>query len=205
MKNYLSLTWVALLILCSCHKEITTPAGSTTGDTEKDSVVVVPDFVEYSIYKGQQYCDKSTYKPIDLTELKFVVKFDSTAIYSNVNPVNQTDINKLYGFSDNNATHQEFSARFGWRWSDKALWLFAYIYNNGVRYSKKLGSVAIGSENYCSIKVKDSTYIFTLNNIVDTLERKSTTEHAEGYQLYPYFGGDETAPHDIHIWIKDVL
>jgi hypothetical protein len=25
---------------------------------------------------------------------------------------------------------------------------------------------------------------------------------AEGYKLWPYFGGNETAPHDIYIWMK---
>jgi len=34
------------------------------------------------------------------------------------------------------------------------------------------------------------------------MPRESTTTMAEGYQLYPYFGGDETAPHDIFIWIE---
>jgi hypothetical protein len=199
MKNYLTPTWIILLFLCSCYKEKTT----APDNTNKNPVNVAPEFVKYTIYKGEQYCDKSTYKAVDYTELKFIVKFDSSAVYSNTDPSNQLDINKLYGFSDNNSLHQEFSARFGWRWSDGALWLFAYTYNDGVRYSKKLGSIAIGAENHCSIKAKDSSYIFILNDKADTLERKSTTPQIEGYQLYPYFGGDETAPHDIHIWIKD--
>ncbi|MGI8584586.1 MAG: hypothetical protein ACR2KX_20545 [Chitinophagaceae bacterium] len=79
--------------------------------------------------------------------MNFIAKFDSTAIYSNVNPDNRLYINKLYGFSDNNPTHQQFSARFGWRWSDNALRLFGYVYNDGVR--KELGTVAIGTENNC--------------------------------------------------------
>lgn len=119
-------------------------------------------------------------------------------------PVNQLDINKLYGFSDNNAVHQQFSARFGWRWSDSALYLFGYTYNNGIRAYKKLGSVKIGTENFCSIKVDSTSYIFTLNDAVDSMERKSSTPDAVGYQLYPYFGGDELAPHDINIWIKQI-
>src|SRR5690554_6451023 len=34
--------------------------------------------------------------------LSFIVKFDSTAIYTNELPENQADINKLYGFTDCN-------------------------------------------------------------------------------------------------------
>ena len=135
--------------------------------------------------------------------MNFIAKFDSTAIYSNVNPDNRLDINKLYGFSDNNSTHQQFSARFGWRWSDNALRLFGYVYNDGVRSSKELGTVAIGTENNCSIKVTEKHYVFSLNGFTDSLLRTSTTVKANGFKLYPYFGGDETAPHNIYIWIKE--
>lgn len=161
-------------------------------------------FVDYTIYKGQQYCDKSSYVPIQYVELTFIVKFDSSAIYTSVNPVNQYDINKLYGFSDNNADHHQFSARFGWSWTDNKLWLYGYTYNNGINYSKKLGIIKTGTENYCSIKITPNFYVFTLNDALDSMERKSTTAEAVGYKLYPYFGGDETAPHDIHILIKDL-
>ena len=38
----------------------------------------------------------------------------------------------------------------------------------------------------------------------DSLPRTSATSKAEGYKLYPYFGGDESAPHDIFIYIKEL-
>lgn len=161
-------------------------------------------FTKYTIRQGQQYCDQNGYATTSYSELKFIAKFDSTAIYKTINPDNQLDINKLYGFSDNNSTHQQFSARFGWGWSNNALRLYGYVYNNGVRNSKELGVVAIGAENNCSIKVTTTSYIFTLNNAVDSLPRTSTTIKATGYKLYPYFGGDETAPHNIAIWIKEL-
>lgn len=161
-------------------------------------------FTLYSIKKGQQYCDQSTFFPVEYAELKFVVKFDSSAIYNSIDANNQYDINKLYGFSDNDSLHQVYSARFGWRWSDKALRIFAYVYNKGVRNSKELGTVAIGAENDCSIKVTGGHYIFSLNNHSDTLLRSATTHKGRGYRLYPYFGGDELAPHDITILIKEI-
>ncbi len=85
-----------------------------------------------------------------------------------------------------------------------ALHLFGYIYNNGVRSSKELGKVAIGTENSCSIRVSDSSYVFTLNGNSQTMRRASKTVKAEGYKLFPYFGGDELAPHTIRIWIKEL-
>jgi hypothetical protein len=161
-------------------------------------------FVKYTIKKGQQYCDMNTMAKVEYEELKFKVKFDSSAIYTTISVENQWDINKLFGFSDNNKYHHEFSARFGWNWSRNGLTLFAYTYNNSVRESKSLGTVAIGQEHNCSIKVTADKYIFTLNGKVETMPRTSTTTKAVGYKLYPYFGGDELAPHDVSIWISEI-
>lgn len=161
-------------------------------------------FAKYTIQKGNQYCDGNAYKAVETNEMSFVVKFDSSAIYETQSAENQYDINKLYGFSDNNADHHQYSARFGWRWSGGALCLFAYIYNNAVVTSKELATVNIGAEINCSIKVTPTNYLFTVNSVTTQLPRMAATEKAKGYQLYPYFGGDEVAPHQINIWIKDV-
>ncbi len=199
MKNIFWLPGMCLLFLSACKKEA--PSITVIKNTEQD---LSQNYILYTITKGSQYCDKNFYTPVGYAELKFNVKFDSSAIYVTQNPANQIDINKLYGFSDNNADHHSFSARFGWRWNNNALRLFGYIYNDGIRSFKELGVVNIGEENYCSIKIKDSIYIFNLNNKADTLPRKSTTQNAIGYRLYPYFGGDETAPHNINIRIKEL-
>lgn len=195
MKKIISLLGI-VLIMFSCKKETASILKNSHG-------VTTTQFTKYTIRQGQNYCDGNSYVPTNYSELSFTAKFDSTAIYSNVIPDNQLDINKLYGFADNNSTHQQFSARFGWRWSDNALRLFGYVYNDGIRSSKELGIVSIGAENNCSIKVNPSSYIFSLNGKVDSLPRTSTTAKAVGYKLYPYFGGDETAPHNIYIWIRE--
>jgi hypothetical protein len=196
--RYIFFGSILLFSLLSCDKSqeaivtINHPAVST------------PQFIKYSIRAGQQYCDQSVYKQTNYTELKFIVKFDSTAIYQTIAADNQYDVNKLFGFSDNNDEHHHFSARFGWRWSNGALRLFAYIYNNGVMSFEELGTISIGTEHTCSIKLTAAYYIFTINNTSKNMPRASTTASAVGYQLYPYFGGDETAPHDINIWIKQL-
>jgi len=159
-------------------------------------------FTKYTIRKGQQYSDRSTLKFVETAQMKFIVKFDSSAIYQSISSENQFDINKLYGFSDNNAGHHQYSARFGWRWSGNALRLFAYVYNAGAVLSRELATVAIGTETNCSIEVSNSSYLFTINGITERIPRMATTPRAKGYQLYPYFGGDEAAPHDITIWIR---
>jgi hypothetical protein len=98
-----------IFVVSSCQKELdlvevqqpTPPPATNDG------------WIDYNIAKGEQYCDKNTYKPVSLTEMKFMVKFDSSAVYQTVDPDNQGDINKLYGFSDNNQDHHTNSARIG--------------------------------------------------------------------------------------------
>jgi hypothetical protein len=195
MKNFLTGT-VLLISLASCHK--------TRVDLGQKGHNASPQFTKYTIASGQQYCDQNDFKQTNYNELKFVVKFDSTAIYQTLSANNQNDINKLYGFSDNNADHHQFSARIGWRWSDGALRLFGYIYNNSIMSFEELGKIGIGEEHTCSIKITATQYIFTLNNVSKSMPRTSLTSTAIGYKLYPYFGGDESAPHTIYIWIKEL-
>jgi hypothetical protein len=187
----------AAFLLASCSKMTEAIVDKATSTSPSGQ------FIKYTIEKGNQYCNNNGLKAIEITEMKFSVRFDSTAIYETVLPENQYDINKLYGFSDNNADHHQYSARFGWRWSGKALRLFAYIYNEGSVLSKELTTIAIGAETNCSIKVTSTNYLFSVNGITTQLPRMADTEKAKGYQLYPYFGGDEVAPHQINIWIKN--
>jgi hypothetical protein len=202
MKNNLFILSIAMLIFSSCSKQI--EKGENDTSTKKGAETVSKNYIQYTIPKGEQYCDKSIFVPVKCSQLSFKVKFDSSAIYKTSSETNQTDINKLYGFSDNNAAHHEYSARFGWRWSDNALRLFAYDYNNSVMSFKELGTVQIGAENTCSINVSGNEYIFSLNGAETKMPRASTTILAEGYKLFPYFGGNESAPHTISIWIEEL-
>lgn len=194
---------LCFIVLTSCKKDVSVSSNERINNLTPVPVVT-SEFGKYTILKSNHYCDSSRFIPTEISEMKFLVKFDSSAIYTSVLPENQYDINKLYGFSDNGGDHHAFSARFGWRWSDKALRLFGYIYNNNFVQYKELGVISIASENKCSIKVTDSTYIFSLNSITTSMPRKSTTAKAVGYKLFPYFGGDEIAPHDVFIYIKDL-
>jgi hypothetical protein len=184
-----------LFALTSCTKAV---------DAIKDRMGKTPTdvYVDHLIAKGEHSSNQNGYKPISNSELNFTVKFDNSAVYQTASVANQGDINKLYGFADNNEAHHINSARIGWRWYDNQLQLFAYVYNNTVMQEKFISAVPIGEEVNCSIRVAGAAYNFTVNDTVITLPRAAITPQAEGYLLYPYFGGDETAPHDIHILIK---
>jgi hypothetical protein len=161
-------------------------------------------FTTWFIPAGQNYATGTTYPPFTRRELKFIAVLDSSCIYTTVNPANQADINKLYGFSDNGTHHQTNSARFGWNWENGVMHLHAYCYVSGVRTHKELGTVSLNLPVECGIEVQPGRYIFTLNGQKDTIARTSTDTVADGYMLQPYFGGDEPAPHDITIKIKEI-
>jgi len=118
MKKTFTITGFCLLLFSACQKD-----GELI--TSVKTQVTQANFINYTIKQGKQFCDQTTLSSVEYAELKFLVKFDSSAIYTTTDPENQYDINKLYGFSDNNSNHQEFSARFGWRWSNKALHIFS--------------------------------------------------------------------------------
>lgn len=189
-------------LLSSCQKvvDLVADRGSSTTTVSNTS-----SFTTYTIAAGQHSADKNAYKPVDVEEMRFAVRFDSSAIYQTALAENQWDINKLYGFSDNNTDHHRFSARFGWNWRDGALRLHGYVYNNGVVESRELTTVAIGAETVCSIRVTGGAYLFSVDGkMMAAMPRQSGGERARGYQLYPYFGGDEPAPHDIRILVKNL-
>lgn len=188
----------ALLLLCACTK-------TTDLSFLYDKLASArPRNIQYVIKKGEHYAEPTSYRLLASEELRFQVQFDSSAIYQTVSKENQYDINKLYGFSDNNSEHHLYSARFGWRWSDGALRLFAYVYNAGVPVSRELASIPIGASLECRIRVSGNQYIFYYGDNWISMPRGSTTPVGQGYMLYPYFGGNETAPHDISINIIDL-
>ena len=191
------------VIAFSCSKESiqkpTETPKSTMGELQTEAVAAV--YTTYLIRTGQHYSDTRPLKYVTVTEMKFFAKFDQSAIYQAVIPENQYDINKLWGFSEG-FNNQYNSARMGWGYSNGAIRLYGYVYSKGVRYSKEITTVLPGQENSCSIKISGSTYIISANGVSVTLPRGTTATKASGFQQYPYFGGNEVAPHNISIFIK---
>lgn len=156
------------------------------------------DFYIFKIKKGSH---KSAYslKYTDKNVITFNVKFDSSSIYETIDPINQYDVNKLFGISDGKS-HIKNSARFGWRYVNNKLELMAYTHFEGIFHFEKICNIEPNKEYTCQLSLED-TYVFR----IDTFEVKMPrfrNESAKNYYLYPYFGGDETAPHDITIKIK---
>lgn len=129
--------------------------------------------------------------------------FDSSAVYETVDPANQGDINKLWGFSDCSDHHHTSSARFGWRWYDDELQIHAYTYVDSVRISQLMGTADLGEVIDLSIELDEDTYIFTMGSDSAVMDRGCDGSGGIRYMLYPYFGGDETAPHDVTVYVSE--
>jgi hypothetical protein len=179
------------------HETELTAPGDVDKLTEKDNAV------KYIITSGKHDADKASFVRVTTDTIRFRVKFDSTAIYKTITPNNQADINKLYGVSDCGTFHHMNSARFGWRWYHEKLEILAYTYSNGVRKYALLGAVDLNTYHHYEIVFTENQYIFSLNDVTAKLPRHCS-DKARGYKLFPYFGGNETAPHDVAIWIEDL-
>ncbi len=190
--KYISLLMIISVMICSCCKESE-----------------LNDYHIYIINEGEHYSshyiefeEQNNYK------LKFTAIFDYTAVYYTENTINQADWNKLYGVNDyvsvSNLTNHISSARFGWRWYNTQLQIAAYCYADGVRSSYHMASIEIGKVNTFSIEALNNQYIFTVNDVyTQTMTRGSSITSTKN-MLYPYFGGDETAPHDMKIMIREI-
>jgi hypothetical protein len=190
-----------ILFLSACAKNADPVGDPKIGDDEPENKPA--QYSAFVIQQGAHHADQNPVKPVTTSEMKFMVKFDSSAVYQTVLPENQYAINKLWGFSEGIDNHVN-SARIGWSWTDNALRLYGYVYVHGILHSQEITSVAVGAEISCSIKPQEDRYLFSINASTVSLPRGPSGAQAIGYQQYPYFGGNEVAPHVITILIKSL-
>ncbi|HEY8402415.1 MAG TPA: hypothetical protein VIK89_14200 [Cytophagaceae bacterium] len=168
----------------------------------KDSNEVAPEeFEVYTILKGE-HNSNSKISLINSDEISFLVQFDNSCKYTTQNPANQADINKLYGLSDCGSQHHENSARFGWRWYEDKLEILAYCYVEGERDYKPIKVIQPNQTYSFKLKIAEDQYYFSVDDTTVAMKR-GCNYNKYRYRLYPYFGGDEVAPQDIHIKIKE--
>jgi len=159
----------------------------------------------YVIDQGDHYSHRDGMLPrlINLKDgrhLLFDASFSASCLYV---PKND-DINKLYGFTDCNSLIHENSVRFGWRVnSDERIEIFAYYYVDSHLNYKSMGFTGPNMVNHYEIWAKDGTYWFRFNSeIFETLRVKNCVKGIR-FRAFPYFGGNETAPHDMEIEILE--
>lgn len=160
---------------------------------------------QYTIKEGNHYSGLRFRPVLFKKRLNFAFSFDESCLYD-FGDINQKDVNKLVGFSF--GFHHRNSVRLGWRAVDmEKIELLAYVYRKGKLVKEweehlYLGLVRPNTQLYGTIEVTRWKYKFTI--LGDKLS-KSTELHRPlllnpfGYMLYPYFGGDNKAPHDINL------
>jgi hypothetical protein len=177
-----------ILLLCiSCTKEV-------------DDM----GFRVYTILKGEHSSGSFINHP---TNSKIVFKFllDESAMYESIVPENQYDVNKIYGISDFGKIHQKYSIRLGWRYVDGEIELCWLRHDNGEHSSGKIKNIEIDKIYSATINITTFYYQVIVDNDTTLVRRrpKGNWGLVRRYYLYPYFGGNEFAPHDIEIRIKN--
>ena len=112
-------------------------------------------------------------------------------------------INKLLGFVDCNSQVHVNSARFGWKWNKDCVAIYAYVYQNGVRIEPfHIADIDINEWYDYSLILGTNYYSFTVNGYGVAIPRQTSCNKGFHAMLWPYYGGQATAPHDIYIRIK---
>ena len=117
------------------------------------------------------------------------------------------DINKLCGFSF--GYHHKNSVRVGWTpmfSTPGNFTLYFYIYNNGERISKTFTNVRPGTEYDLTISFDDDKVSFAIKSekspdVTSASEKFILPWFRLGYYLWPYFGGNKTAPKKIAMYL----
>ena len=160
---------------------------------------ITNDWKTFTIKKGKHRSTSALNYSKD-TVFGWDIEFDSSAIYHTVDSLNQLDVNKLIGWSDCGDGHMENSIRFGWRWND-SLEIHWFKHENGQFSFDKIKTVSMCKSHKYNLKIHKWDYEMEVDDVTVFVPR-NCVYNKRRYQLYPYFGGDETAPHDITIKIK---
>ena len=160
------------------------------------------DINNFWIFKIKEGKHRSTtkVKTTKKDNVHFEILLTESCKYQTLNFDNQWDVNKIFGFSDGDG-HKNNSARIGWRYVKNELKLMAYTRYNGDFYFKNICVVEPGVYYECRINCLPDKYEFIVHNDTVYMDRYWIYSNRR-YFLWPYFGGDEVAPHDITIKVK---
>lgn len=167
-------------------------------------------FVLYKVEEGEHHFKRddaiSTRPRVAKDTVEFKAWFTDSCLYDvSLLGKDKDDINKLYGITDCNSTPHQDSVRIGWRHDGQGtIELFSYVYTDGKRAFKKIGSVTPSEQFSIKIDTTPNTVNFWLNGqLVDTTQRDKDCRNGVRFRLFPYFGGNQPAPNDMRIFISE--
>ena len=166
---------------------------------------------QYQIKKGNHYCSLSIFEKlggIGWKIKKYTVRFvmNSSCWWTPARNHDDGDLNKLTGVCYGLNVHGN-SVRLTWVPDfnvNGKIDIYGYTYDEKATDPKFtalfITSVQTGQTNDGCIEVQGNQYKITVNGVSVLMENK----HADPslcYRLYPYFGGNNTAPQDMSIGI----
>lgn len=164
------------------------------------------------IIKENRHRSTTAYNTTKDTIFNWRIIFDSSAIYTSKDSANQYDINKLIGWSDCKENHMDYSIRFGWRWLNGNLEIHWFRHQHGLFSFGKIKNISLCEPHDYSLLIRDNEYTLCVDQNICSIKKRSCSsvmhqlqpEDCRKYMLYPYFGGQEKAPHRIKIKIKNI-
>jgi hypothetical protein len=122
----------------------------------------------------------------------------------------QLDTNKLFGIGYFPGFHHKDSARFGWRYlrGSGKMEVMAYCYDRGKRIIESVASIEVGQVYRLKLNIMENEYLFSVEEsggkiIGQTIIARRHSKKLQ-YGLWPFFGGNQTAPHYMTILIDKI-
>ncbi len=158
----------------------------------------------YRIRKGEHFADGT----LNVNQwfigkkLRFQARFDPSNAYT-LPPGDQADSNKLFGFSDCGQYAGNSSARIGWRWYRNRLEITAVAHYEGTWHLHEILGIADFNRIHdfeIELSPDRAHYRFRYDQGPPVeMKRDCDSPILWGYVLYPYFGGNLPAPHDMQV------
>jgi len=133
-------------------------------------------------------------------------KFESDCWWNPPRNQDDYDLNKLYGLTFGLLTIHTASVRLTWVPNfekEGYISLYGYIYDPSFSGHKSLYlcDVQVEGEYVCALTITEDKYIFDMSPL-GKIEMDKTIERKIEKEIYPYFGGDNRSPQDMHIWAE---
>ena len=138
--------------------------------------------------------------------LEFDAVFDESAIYEKQGQKEQEELNVLFGFSGRVSFQHVNNARFEWRWLDGDLQVFATARIDDKTVSMFAGCAKAHEPSRFRIEKKAMGFVFFMdNNPPVKIQGPNVDSNSFSYLLFPHFGKEQPAPHDVNISIRVCL
>ena len=164
---------------------------------------------KFTIKKGKHYSSPMFFiRRLLLAFTKtfeFTVEFNENCLYT-LPASDKFDINKLFGVSCNTLLLHKNSIRFGWRCVDNMyIQLVSYAYIDGVRIPEQIiKTINVNEKVSCKMIFVDDQVLLSVTDLTDvsTVGVNLNKEQTWGIFLWPYFGGNNPAPHEMKMQLN---